>query len=77
MLSASAKVFSQNKGLIIKSLRYYDGLINLEIQISSLQALDKLKEKLINENGYKVEIQNASSGKDTVSARLQIKGAES
>ena len=75
MLSTSARVFSASKGLIIKSLRYYDGRINLEIQISSLQALDKLKEQLQKNNGYQVEIQNASSGKETVTARLQIIGA--
>ena len=75
MLSASARVFSVSKGLIIKSLRYYDGRIDLEVQIASLQALDKLKEQLQKENGYQVEVQNASSGKETVTARLQIIGA--
>ena len=75
MLSTSARVFSTSKGLIIKSLRYYDGRINLEIQIASLQALDKLKEQLLKENGYQVEVQNASSGKETVTAQLQIIGA--
>ena len=74
MLSASARVFSTSKGLIIKSLRYYDGRINLEVQIASLQALDKLKEQLQKENGYQVEVQNASSGKETVTAQLQIIG---
>lgn len=77
MLSNSASIFSRTKGLEIKSLRYYDGRINLELQISSLQALDKLSEQLIKEKGYQVEIQNASSGKETVTARLQIVGAES
>ena len=77
MLSNSASVFSKTKGLEIKSLRYYDGKINLEIQISSLQALDKLGEKLNKEKGYQVEVQNASSGKETVTARLQIVGAGS
>ena len=77
MLSNSASIFSRTKGLVIKSLRYYDGRINLEIKISSLQALDKLKEQLNKEKGYQVEIQNASSGKDMVTARLQITGAES
>lgn len=75
MLSNSASIFSRTKGLVIKSLRYYDGRINLEIKISSLQALDKLKEQLNKEKGYQVEIQNASSGKDMVTARLQITGA--
>ena len=77
MLSNSASVFSRTKGLVIKSLRYYDGRMNLEIQISSLQALDKLKEQLNKEKGYQVEIQNASSGKEMVTARLQIIGAGS
>ena len=77
MLSGSTKALSNTKGLVIKSLRYYDGRINLEIDIASLQALDKLKEKLNKENGYQVEIQNASSGKETVTARIQIVGAKS
>ena len=75
MLSGSARIFSTSKGLIIKSLRYYDGRINLEIEIANLQELDKLKEQLQKENGYQVEIQNASSGKETVTAQLQIIGA--
>lgn len=77
MLSASAAIFSQTKGLKIKSLRYYDGRINLELQIASLQALDKLKNQLNEEKGYQVEIQNASSGKENVTARIQITGADS
>lgn len=77
MLSNSASVFSRTKGLKIKSLRYYDGRISLEIQIASLQGLDELKEQLINDKNYRVEIQNASSGKNSVTAQLQIIGEES
>lgn len=77
MLSGSAKALSTSKGLVIKSLRYYDGRMSLEIDIASLQALDKLKDKLNKENGYQVEIQNASSGKEKVTARIQIVGAKS
>ena len=76
MLSNSASIFSSSKGLKIKSLRYYDGRINLEIEIASLQALDKLKDRLSKEKGYQVDIQNASSGKTLVTARIQILGAE-
>jgi len=76
MLSNSASVIAGAKGLTIKSLRYYDGRINLEIQIASLQALDKIKDQLNKENGYQVEIQNASSGKENVTARIQITGAK-
>jgi general secretion pathway protein L len=77
MLSGSAGIFAKTRGLEIKSLRYYDGHINLELQIASLQDLDKLKNELNKEKGYQVEIQNASSGKEKVTARLQIIGAES
>ena len=77
MLSNSASVFARAKGLEIKSLRYYDGSIDVEIQISTLQELDKLREKLNKEHNYLVEVQNASSGKDSVTARLKITGAES
>ena len=77
MLSASASALSKTNGLVIKSLRYYDGRINLEIQVASLQTLDNLKDQLNKENGYQVEIQNASSGKETVTARIQIIGASS
>lgn len=76
MLSGSASVFAKTAELKIKTLRYYDGRINLELQIGSLQALDKLKRQLSKENGYQVDIQNASSGKEKVTARLQIIGAE-
>ena len=40
-------------------------------------SIDKLKEQLNKEKGYQVEIQNASSGKEMVTARLQIIGAGS
>ena len=76
MLSGSASIFSRTDGLKIKSLRYYDGRINIELEIASLQALDNLKSQLNKEKGYQVEIQNASSEKETVTARIQIIGAE-
>lgn len=77
MLSGSAAIFANTPGLKIKTMRYYDGRINLELKVASLQALDKLKLQLINEQGYQVEIQNASSDKENVSARIQITGAAS
>ncbi|MDX1286281.1 MAG: type II secretion system protein GspL, partial [Draconibacterium sp.] len=77
MLAASAAIFSSTPGLKIKTLRYYDGRINLELNVASLQALDKLKLKLIDEKGYQVDIQNASSAKEYVTARIQITGAAS
>jgi general secretion pathway protein L len=77
MLAGSAAIFASTPGLKIKTLRYYDGRINLELNVASLQALDKLKLQLMNDKGYQVEIQNASSAKENVTARIQITGAAS
>lgn len=75
MFSASATILHKTPGLIIKSLRYNDGRIDLEVQLAKLQDLDELKAGLQQQAGWQVEIQNASSEKDFVTARLQIKGA--
>jgi general secretion pathway protein L len=74
MLFTSSDVLTRFAGLKIKSLRYFDGQINLEVQLTSLQDLDKLKKQLNDEKGYQVNIQNASSEKGFVTARLQISG---
>lgn len=75
MLAQSAVAFAKVKDLKIKSLRYYDGRINLEVEVLNLQSLESLKTHLVKNKGFTVEIQNASSGKDNVSARLQIIGS--
>jgi len=75
MLTANAAILSNTKGLEIKSLRYYDGRINLELELASLQVLEKLKIQLSKNKGYIVEVKNASSTKNNVTAQLQISGA--
>jgi len=75
MLTANAAILSNTNGLEIKSLRYYDGRINLELELASLQVLEKLKIELSKNKGYIVEVKNASSTKNNVTAQLQISGA--
>lgn len=77
MLTANAAILSKTKGLKIKSLRYYDGRINLELELASLQVLEKLKMELSKNKGYIVEVKNASSTKNNVTAQLQISGVAS
>lgn len=77
MLTATAAIFSRTKGLKIKSLRYYDGRINLELELESLQTLEKLKIQLSNNKDYNVEVKSASSTKNNVTAQLQISGGAS
>lgn len=64
-------------GLKINKLRYQDGKMDLELELKDLQGLDKLKEKLAQRQDWKVEIQSASSRKDKVESRLQIRSTGS
>lgn len=77
MLSMAAPILMTADGLRINNLRYQDGKIDLELELKDLQALDKLKEKLAKKQDWKVEIQSASSRKDKVESRLQIRSTGS
>ena len=73
MLSAAAPILMSAKGMKINNLRYQDGKMDLELELKDLQSLDALKEKLAQKQDWKVEIQSASSRKDKVESRLQIR----
>lgn len=73
MLAVAAPILMSAQGLKINNLRYQDGKMDLELELKDLQSLDKLKEKLAQRQDWKVEIQSASSRKDKVESRLQIR----
>ena len=73
MLAAAAPILMSAESIRITNLRYQDGKMDLELELKDLQALDKLKEKLAQKSEWKVEIQSASSRKDKVESRLQIR----
>lgn len=73
MLSATGPVLNATKGLTLKSLRYHDGRMDLEFAVKDLQTLENLKQRLAKNSELKVDIQSASSRKDKVETRMQIK----
>ncbi len=75
LLADSGMVFKQTSGLVLKSIRYKKGVLDVELEVPSLHVLDQLKQKLTNTKGLQVEIQSAASRKNIVQGRLQIKGA--
>ncbi len=75
LLADSGMIFKQTSGLVLKSIRYKKGVLDVELEVPSLQVLDQLKQKLTNTKGLQVEIQSAASRKNIVQGRLQIKGA--
>lgn len=77
LLSDSGKAFQQTSGLVLRSVRYKNGVLDVEIDVPNLQALDRLKQQLANNEGMTVEIQSAASRNNKVQGRLQIKGQAS
>jgi len=73
MLQKLAPILADSLGLQVQVLRYHDGRVDLEVQLPTLQSLDQLKSSLSKQQHWQVEIQSASSDKNHVEARLQIR----
>ena len=74
LLADTGAAFKQTNGLVLRSIRYKNGSLDVELEVPSLQVLDQLKQKIAQKEGLSVEIQSAASRKDIVQGRLQIKG---
>jgi len=74
ILNVLAPTLSASQGLLLQSMRYHDGRVDLELHLPSLQSLDQLKAALTRQSQWQVDIQSATSAKNHVEARLQIRG---
>jgi len=77
LISGAAPVFKSTAGLEIKSVRYKDGKLNIDLIIKDLQTLDSLKQKLVQNAGMRVDIVSANSRNNKVESRLKIQSKES
>ncbi len=57
----------------IRSVRYKDGTLDVELSVPGLEALDRLKGRLEQEAGVVAEIQSAAARDGKVQGRLQIR----
>ncbi len=73
MLALTSKIL-KNYIVSIKSLRYRDSRLDIDIKLKSLQKLDELKDKLTNNGQWEVEVLSATSRDNFVESRIQIKG---
>lgn len=73
LLGGSAGVFSSVPGLELRSVRYKDGKLDIDMTISDLQALDKLKQTLTQQSALDVEILSANARGSVVESRLQLR----
>jgi len=77
LLADTGPVFKATTGLNLKSIRYKNNMLDVELEVPNYQVLDQLKQKLSKAGERTVEIQSAVTRKNIVQGRLQIKGLAS
>jgi len=77
LLAKAGPVLSNAQELTVHGVRYKDNSMNLDIEISDLQALDELKQRLSKQTQLQVEIVSASARGGKVESRLQLKPIQS
>ncbi len=74
MITLVSKTLKKYNIVGIKTLRYRDSRVDVDIQLKNLQVLDELKEQLTNNGQWEVEVLSATSRDKFVESRIQIKG---
>lgn len=72
LLHKTGEILSGTESMIINGLRYKASKLDIDLEISDLQALDELKLKLMKEGSLSVEIVSASSRDGKVAGRIQV-----
>jgi general secretion pathway protein L len=75
VLVKAAPVLKEMQGINIKTLRYIDGRMDLELSLKLANQIDTLKERLAQQTGWNVEVQSASSRGEVTDVRLQLRKA--
>lgn len=73
MLGGAAPVFKNTPGLELRSFRYKDGKVDVDLTVSDLQVLDHLKQELTQQAALDVEILSANARGAVVESRLQLR----
>ena len=71
-IAKAGPILKATPGLKLRSLRYKENRLDIELEIGSLQTLDKLKQRLGDEAGLAVEIVSASSRDGKVESRIAL-----
>lgn len=72
LLDLSAPILAAGEETQLRGLRYRAGELDLDLEVKALQALDALKEQLV-QRGLAVEIRTATTRGEHVQARLQLR----
>jgi type II secretory pathway component PulL len=72
LLSRAGEVISDTKSMTLRSIRYKEDKLDLDLEISDLASLDDLKSRLAKQAELEVEIVSASARGGKVDSRLQV-----
>lgn len=72
LMADAGQVFRTTAGLVLRSVRYKSGVLDVDLELPNLQTLDQLKQSLAGTKNLQVEIQSAASRNNKVQGRLQI-----
>ena len=76
MLAQAGAVLKGRQGVDLTGATFRAGRLDVDMTVTDLQLLDKLKQELIQTGSLAVEIQSATTGSDQrVQGRLRIQGA--
>ena len=74
LLAQTGNVLHKVPGLEINNINYRNSRMEMEVVLSDLQTLEKVKKDLV-EAGLNIEVQSASAKDNKVTTRLKIEGA--
>ena len=73
LVATTGSALKATPGVNLRSVRYKNGELDVEIDVPSLQTLDQVKQLLGSQRGLAVELQSAASKDSKVEGRLHIK----
>lgn len=72
LLAQAGTVFKNTDGVVLRTLRFKSGKLDVDVEMPDLQSLDKLKQRLTDEAKLQVEIVSASSREGKVESRMTL-----
>jgi len=75
LLAQTGVVLKDTPGAVLRTLRFKGNKLDVDVNMPDLQSLDKLKQRLSDDAGLKVEIVSASSRDGKVESRLSLQVA--
>lgn len=74
LLASAGQILKDSNGIRLRSMRFRDNKLDVDMELPDLQSLDRIKQRLTSEAGLKVEIVSASQRDGKVESRISLEG---